>query len=134
MESEEEEGDRLTLQEKMAQEADQLRRWLDQDPTMMFILQRCQLTPYNSLPCNASECLVARDRRNRQAGTLRHRILVDGVDGFYHVPCLEAMLDLPLLAPSRFMLDTKSYDGITMRLGDGVSCFTNGSNTAGEST
>jgi hypothetical protein len=110
MESEEEEHDRLTPEEKIAEEGGQLRRLLDQDPTMTFLLQRCEQTPYNSLPCRAWECLVARGRRNRQAGTLRHRILVDGaLDGFYHVPCLEAMLNLPRLAPSRFMLDTKPY-------------------------
>ncbi|EXK77321.1 hypothetical protein FOQG_17971 [Fusarium oxysporum f. sp. raphani 54005] len=109
MEAEEERRDHLAPQEKMAEDGAQLQRQLDQDPTMTLLLQRCQQTRYSLLPCDASECLIEQGR-NRQTATFRHRILVDVAFGdSYHVPCLEAMLDLPRLAPSRFMLDTKPY-------------------------
>lgn len=110
MDSHEDQRDCLPPQERMAEESRQLLRQLDQDPTMIFLLERCEGTRYNLFLCDASECLLRKDKSLRQAGTLRHRVLVDGAfRGFYHVPCLEVLLDLPRLAPSRFMLDTKPY-------------------------
>ncbi|KAL6410110.1 hypothetical protein AUP68_06521 [Ilyonectria robusta] len=111
MEAEEERCDRLAPQEKIAEDGAQLQRQLSQDPTMTLLLQRCQQTRYNLLLCDASECLeVIEQGRNRQTATFRHRILVDVAFGdSYHVSCLKTMLDLPRLARSRFMLDTKPY-------------------------
>ncbi|KAJ4180978.1 hypothetical protein NW767_014246 [Fusarium falciforme] len=107
-EAEEARRGRLTPQEKIVEDRTQFQRQLDQDPAVTLLLQRCQQTPYSRLPCNASECLVDQGGRNYQATTFRHRILVDTAYGdSYHVPCLEAMIDLPRLAPSRFMLDTR---------------------------
>ncbi len=48
------------------------------------------------------------DGKKPQAAMLRHRIKVSSGD-YYRVSCLESMLDLPRLAPSRFILDTKPY-------------------------
>ncbi|KAG9249400.1 uncharacterized protein F5Z01DRAFT_595255, partial [Emericellopsis atlantica] len=110
MEAEESRRGRLSPKEKIAEDGAQLRRQLDQDLTMTLLLQRCQETRFNLLPCDASECLIKPSDRGYQGSTLRHRILTDmSLGDSYHVPCLEAMLDLPQLVPSRFKLDTSPY-------------------------
>lgn len=108
MEAQEEMHDYLTPQERMTEDGAQLQRKLDQDSTITLTLERCEPSPYNIFLCDASECLLSQGGVSRRSPMLRHRIKVSS-GGYYHVCCLESMLNLPRPAPSRFMLDTKPY-------------------------
>ena len=109
--AEEKRRSRLPLEEKMAENGHELQRRLEQDPEIRMLLQPSPPGLMGKAQCRARDCLFE-DRSLRQETRIMddYRIaLVSHAREYFHVSCLEQMLDLSSLAPTRFMLDKESY-------------------------
>ncbi|KFY03267.1 hypothetical protein V490_00223 [Pseudogymnoascus sp. VKM F-3557] len=109
--AEEERRSRLTQEERMAEDGRKLQRRLEQDAAMTILLQPSPPIHMRRAHCRASECIIANaSPRGDSLIVADYRIaLVSDHLQYFHISCLEKMIDLPSLAPSRFKLDTDGY-------------------------
>ena len=109
--AEEERRLHMTPEEKIVENASQLQDLLKREPTSMFLLQPTPPRHMARARCCANYCIFRR-QQDRPAVHIKddHRIvLVAGASEYFHIQCLEKLLHLPSLAPTRFKLDTQVY-------------------------
>ncbi|KAF2180920.1 hypothetical protein K469DRAFT_555790 [Zopfia rhizophila CBS 207.26] len=109
--AEKERRSRMTPEEKTAENGLRLRRRLESEPALTVLLQPTPPGYMARARCRADYCSFA-----EEAGKLSIEIkdeyrIVLGTQPreYFHVSCLEKMLDLPSHAPTRFRLDTDCY-------------------------
>ena len=95
----------------MAEDGRKLQRRLEQDAAITILLQPSPPIHMRRAHCRANECFIANaSRRGESVIMADYRIaLVSHNLEYFHISCLEKMIDLPSLAPSRFKLDTDAY-------------------------
>jgi hypothetical protein len=109
--AEEERRSRLTLKERMAEDGREIQRRLEREPTITILLQPSPPRHMRRAQCLAGECPIA-DTSPRDKGRIidDYRIVFVSDDReYFHISCLEKMIRLPSLAPSRFKLDKEGY-------------------------
>jgi len=109
--AEEERRSRLTLKERMAEDGREIQRRLEREPTMTILLQPSPPRHMRRAQCLAGECPIV-DTSPRDEGRIMddYRIVFVSDDReYFHISCLEKMIRLPSLAPSRFKLDREGY-------------------------
>ena len=109
--ADEERRSHLSLEEKMAENGHELQRRLERHPEITILLQPSPPGRMGKAQCRARDCLFE-DRSPRQETRIMddYRIaLVSHARQYFHVSCLEKMLDLSSLAPTRFKLDNEPY-------------------------
>ena len=109
--ADEERRSRMSQKEKMAENGRELQRLLERSPEITMFLQPSPPGRMGKAQCRARDCLFF-DRSPRQETRITddYRIvLISDEREYFHVLCLETMLDLPSLAPTKFRLDTESY-------------------------
>lgn len=95
----------------MAEDGQEIQRRLMREPTTTILLQPSPPRHMGRAQCRAGECLIA-DTSPRYEGRIvdNYRIVLVSDDReYFHISCLEKMIRLPSLAPSRFKLDTECY-------------------------
>lgn len=95
----------------MAEDGRELQRRLEREPTMTILLQPSPPRHMGRSQCRAVECPIT-DTSPRDMGRIMddYRIVLVSDDRkYFHISCLEKMIGLPSLAPSRFKLDTEGY-------------------------
>jgi len=95
----------------MAEDGRKLQRRLEQDAAMTILLQPSAPIHMRRAHCRANECFITNaSPRGDSLIMADYRIaLVSHNLEYFHISCLEKMIDLPSLAPSRFKLDTDGY-------------------------
>lgn len=109
LDAEEERRSRLARGERMAEHGREIQQQLEQDPTMSILLQPSPPRNMRQAKCRAEDCLIA-DTSPRDESRIMddYRIVLVRHDReYFHVSCLEKMIRLPSLAPSRFELDAE---------------------------
>jgi hypothetical protein len=109
--AEEERRSRLTLEERMAEDGREIQRRLEREPAMAILLQPSPPRHMRRAQCWAGECPIP-DTSPRYEGRIMDEyriVLVSDDRKYFHISCLEKMIRLPSLAPSRFKLDTECY-------------------------
>lgn len=105
----EERRSRLTLEERMAEDGREVQRQLEREPTMTILLQPSPPRHMRRAQCWAGECPIV-NMSPRYKGRIMddYRIVLLSDDcKYFHISCLEKIIRLPSLAPSRFKLDTE---------------------------
>lgn len=107
---EEERRSRLTQEERMAEDGRKLQRRLEEDAATLT-LQPSPPGHMRRAHCRASECLIANASPTGDSLIMSdYRIVFVSYQlEYFHISCLEKMVELSSLAPSRFKLDTDSY-------------------------
>ncbi|PVH91609.1 hypothetical protein DM02DRAFT_334936, partial [Periconia macrospinosa] len=99
---------RMMPEEKIAENGLRLRRQLESEPALAIMLQPTPPGYMARARCRADYCSCA-ERRGIEIKD-EYRIVLDTRPReYFHISCLEKMLDLPSLAPARFRLDTDCY-------------------------
>jgi hypothetical protein len=109
--AEEERRSLMTPQEKVAENGLQLQCRLDGEPALAILLQPTPPGHMAKARCYANCCPFA-EKAGKFPIEIRDDfriVLTSTLREYFHVGCLEQMLDLPLLAASRFKLDMASY-------------------------
>ncbi|KFY92486.1 hypothetical protein V498_04915 [Pseudogymnoascus sp. VKM F-4517 (FW-2822)] len=109
--AEEERRSRLTQEERMAEDGRKLQRRLEQDAAITILLQPSPPIHMRRAHCRASECFITNATPRGDSlimGDYRIALVSYNLE-YFHISCLEKMIDLPSLAPSRFKLDTDGY-------------------------
>ena len=109
--AEKERRSRITPEEKIAENGLRLRRRLESEPALTVLLQPTPPRYMARARCRADYCFFAEKAGSRQVEIKdEYRIVLDTQPReYFHVSCLEKMLDLPSLAPTRFRLNTDCY-------------------------
>ncbi|OBT40279.1 hypothetical protein VE00_09864 [Pseudogymnoascus sp. WSF 3629] len=95
----------------MAEDRRKLQRQLEQDAAITILLQPSPPIHMRRVHCQANECFIT-DASPRGDSLIMgdYRIVLVSYNlEYFHISCLEKMIDLPSLAPSRFKLDTNGY-------------------------
>jgi len=96
--------------ERLEEAGQNFLRQLERNDRMVFLLQETPPRHPGRAQCQAEDCLyVHAEKANGRYITDDHRICVDrgtSYDGksYYHVLCLECMIDLEELVPSKFKM------------------------------
>lgn len=111
IDAEEDRRSRLTPDERMREDGEELRRF-ESEPAMTIILQRSPPENMKRAECRAVPCPIAAMSPGDEGRIMEDYRLVlvsDNRDKYFHISCLERMISLSSLAPSRFKLDAKCY-------------------------
>jgi hypothetical protein len=102
---------RLTQSERMIEDGKDLHDSLDRTPSLTLVLQPSPPYHLRRAQCCAKECTSSGNQpKNDHAIKDEYRVAVLGPQReYYHIECLEKMLDLSPLAATRFFLDTEPY-------------------------
>jgi len=109
--AEEERRSRLSLEEKMAKNGGELQRRLERNPEITILLQPSPPGHMGKAQCRARDCLFENRSPRLETRIMDdyRAVLISHAREYFHVSCLEKMLDLSSLTPTRFMLDRESY-------------------------
>lgn len=100
----------LTRNMRMKEDGEELRKQFDRNRRWAFILQPSPPYHLRRVQCSARECTSAGDGRNGQTIKDDYRVALLGYERkYYHIECLEKMIELSQLAATRFFMDTQSY-------------------------
>jgi hypothetical protein len=114
LEVEETRRSRLTRGQRMAEDGHELQLEIDEDSAITLLVQPSPPDLWRRARCRAPDCLKAAIRDGRVMHDYRI-FIVRAEREYFHVSCLESMLDLSSLAPTRFRLDNPNCGGLMMR-------------------
>ncbi|KFY75266.1 hypothetical protein V499_04727 [Pseudogymnoascus sp. VKM F-103] len=112
IDAEEERQSRLTPEERMRENGQELQRRLECEPAIAILLQRSPPGHMVRAECRAVSCPIAAmspSDKGRRIMDVYRAVLVSDEDQYFHISCLEKMITLSSLAPSRFKLDMNGY-------------------------
>ena len=110
-EAEEERRSHMSPQEKAAEDGLELQSRLDDDPALTLLLQPTPPRYMAKAQCYANYCFIEEEQGRVGIGIRDNfrAVLTSTPREYFHIDCLEKMLDLPSLAVSRFNLDMSTY-------------------------
>lgn len=101
-----------TKEEIMKEDGLELQKRLQDDPETVVLLQPTPPRHMARARCCADYCLLAKLCGQEEVVIKdRYRVVVGEGDqrDYFHVSCIEGMINLPSLAPTRFKLDTSCH-------------------------
>jgi hypothetical protein len=98
---------RMTPDEKIEENASDLRHLIESEPALAVLLQPAPPRYMARAQCQADHCFFAEGETVIRD---EYRIVLNTQPReYFHVVCIERLLNLPSLASTRFRLDTDSY-------------------------